>query len=223
MRLEFVMKPLLLAALAAISFGCDAVKDLVTESDMGPTEVILEVDDEETIGDLDEMEQTAVCDALINNIESRVPAENKCVVLGVANAVSEASGGELNVDDCTEFQTVCTSAVQIGSEAAPDLTIGECGLFGGDVADCDTTIGELRACLNLMADAAVSGISDFLTCGLIEVSGGAVPDLSLPGPEVPEGAEECAQVRLACPGVFSSDGAGGMGGEGGMGGMGGGM
>lgn len=205
MRLKIVMKPLLLAGLLAPAFGCDAVKDLVTESDMGPTEVILDVDDEETVGDLDEMEQTAVCAALINNIESRVPAQNKCVIPGIANAVSQAAGGALMVDDCTGFQTICTSAVQIGSEIAPPLTIGECGLFGGETGGCDVTIGELRACLTLMADAAVSGISDLLSCDLIDVAEGMVPDISLPGPEVPEGAEECAQVRLACPGVFSAD------------------
>lgn len=210
MRLETMLKPLLVVGLGAFAFGCDAVKDLVTESDMGPSEVILDVDDEETVGDLDEMEQTAVCDALISNIERRVPAENKCVILGVANAASEASGGALMVSDCTEFQTICTSAVQIGSEVAPDLTIGDCGLFGGETADCDVTIGELRACLTLMADAAVSGISDLLSCNLIDLADGMVPDLSLPGPEVPEGAEECAQVRLACPGVFSDGAMGGM-------------
>lgn len=210
MRLKIVLRPLLLAGLLAPAFGCDAVKDLITEADMGPSEVILEVDDETVVADLDEMEREAICDALISNIESRVPAENKCVVLGISNAAAQAEGGALQISDCEEFQTVCTSAVQLGTEAAPDLTIGDCGLFPGDTADCQTTIGELRTCLTLMADAAVSGISDFLSCNLIQVGDATIPDVSLPGPEVPEGAEECAQVRLNCPGVFAETMPNGM-------------
>lgn len=204
------MRPKMLAllALAGLGAGCDAASDLLGEADMGPAEVVLEVADDAVIADLDEMGKDAVCQAVFDAVDRQVPVETKCVLVGLAGAVSpsDPEAGP-TVANCQSVQEVCVPAARLGQQALPALGFPDCGLFKGDTSGCDTTtIGEFRACLNLMADTAVGAIREVITCNLITPEFDPSMTITLPDLEVPEGAEECARVRLGCPGIFEAGG-----------------
>lgn len=186
--------------------ACDDASSLLGEPDMGPAEVVLAVEDDAVIADLDEMGKDAVCQALFDAVDRQVPIATKCVLVGIAGAVSpgDPESGP-SVGQCEEVQTACIPAARLGQQALPGLEFADCGLFKGDTSACQmTTIGEFRACLNLMADTAVGSVRDLLTCDLIDPDLSELPEVLLPAPEVPAGAEECARVRLGCPGVFEA-------------------
>lgn len=198
------MKHLWMVALVAC--GCDEASNLLGEPDMGPAEVVLAVDDDAVIADLDEMAQDEICQALFDAVDRQVPIATKCAIVGIAGAIDpgDPEAGP-TVGQCETVQTACEPAARLGQQALPGLMFTDCGLFKGDTSMCQTTIGEFRACLNLMADTAVGSVRELVTCGLIDPNVDEVPEILLPSPEVPEGAEECARVRLGCPGVFEAD------------------
>lgn len=190
-----------------LAFGCDTASELLGEADAGPAEVVLALDDDAVIADLDEMGKDAVCQAVFDAVERQVPVETKCVLVGMAGAVSpDAVEDGPTVENCESVQQLCIPAARLGQQALPALGFPDCGLFKGDTSECRmTTIGEFRTCLNLMADTAVGSIREILTCNLITPEFDVDQEYTLPPLEVPEGAEECARVRLGCPGVFDMD------------------
>lgn len=180
--------------------GCDSVDELIQE-EVPPADIMLEVSDDTVIADLTPMEQADVCTALLNAVDGQVPAATKCVLVGIAGSSSD---GVPNTDRCEELKTTCIPAARLGDAVLPAVNFDECGLFQGDTSGCQVPVADLRACLNLMADSAADTIEQGLTCSLIDVADGMLPDVSFPAPEVPPGAEECARIQVDCPGVFSA-------------------
>jgi hypothetical protein len=199
LRILTARRIVMLVGLSAL--GCDTVEDLVDE-EQPPADITLEIADETVVADLTPMEQAEICTALFNAVDGQVPASTKCVLVGIAGSSVD---GAPETDRCEELKTTCIPAARIGEAVLPPVSFQECGLFQGDTSGCQTSVADLRACLNLMADAAADTIEQALTCSLIDVADGMLPDLDFPSPEVPPGAEECARIQLDCPGVFMGD------------------
>lgn len=186
--------------------ACDSASDALGlgEADAGPAEVVLDQPDDQAIGTLTPADNTAICEALSAAVDRQVPVATKCAIVGIPIGVSSMDASEADqVASCADAATQCERLAALGQQALPTVAFSDCGLFKGDTSSCTTTIAELRACLNLMADASVGAIRETLTCQLIALSD--VPSVEPPPPEVPEGAEECARVRMECPGVFAAD------------------
>jgi hypothetical protein len=194
------MRPFMLVALCALP-ACDSASDLLVDPDAGPAEVVLEQPDDQTLAELTADDTAAICAALFAAVDRQVPAATKCVIVGYT-AIGTGSMAE-QAAACAEAADTCEGLVRLGQQSLPPVTPGECGLFKGDTSQCTTTVGELRACLDLMADASVGAIRETLTCELLATT--EVPTITPPPAVVPEGAEECAKVRRTCPGVFEEN------------------
>ncbi|MEZ4473606.1 MAG: hypothetical protein R3F60_23015 [bacterium] len=200
------MRTLLLAACGLTLAACDAASDALglDEADMGPAEVVLPQPDDQTIGELTPADNTAICEAFSAAVDRQVPHATRCAIVGIGVA-----GADVEADDaaqiaaCTDAAHRCEQLVALGQQSLPPITFADCGLLKGDTSDCTVTIGELRACLNLMADASVGAIRQTLTCQLLDLA--EVPSVDPPPPEIPEGAEECTRIRMECPGVFAEE------------------
>lgn len=194
-----------LFALAALTslVGCDAASDALGlgEPDMGPTEVVLTLPDEQPVGELTPDDNTAICEAFSAAVNSQVPNSTRCAVFGVGVAGADVEAEDAaQVAACLDAATQCERLVALGQQSLPPITYADCGLLKGDTSGCTVTVGELRTCLNLMAETAAGAVQEALTCNLLDLS--EIPSVEPPAPVVPEGAEECTRIRMECPGVF---------------------
>jgi len=193
---------ILLPALAL----CASCSDLLGEDEPaapGPVHVQLDIADDVTVGALTPAQRTETCDALNVAIEQGVPKAELCDIAGLLSAAGKSMEGlDAARAACDEVVDPCRLAARVGASFdTPPLPL-ECALFRGDTAACESTVADLKICLDHLATATATSLIA-LSCATLTADGLAEAGETVVGEGVPDDPT-CARVAAECPGLFGA-------------------